>query len=208
MELDELKKTWKTVDARLQKQTVTSDEQIANLIARHKANTRKSLGRITGMQRLSVAIGIIALVAVAIVCALITSLSDAPDLQGKAVAFLAFIALSILIGIWWDWKSYRWSNTIHIDEMSVAEVSRRMAVLRSWTRYEVAGICIWALLFNVLNYWIMDYHHKPAGAQVLLIIAFALFDVLIICLFYKKVMYKHLDNINKNIEELKDICTE
>ena len=158
MELDELKKTWKTVDARLQKQTVTSDEQIANLIARHKANTRKSLGRITGMQRLSVAIGIIALVAVAIVCALITSLSDAPDLQGKAVAFLAFIALSILIGIWWD--------------------------------------------------WIMDYHHKPAGAQVLLIIAFALFDVLIICLFYKKVMYKHLDNINKNIEELKDICTE
>ena len=27
-------------------------------------------------------------------------------------------------------------------------------------------------------------------------------------ILYKKVIYKHLDNIKKNIEELKDICTE
>lgn len=208
MELDELKKSWKALDKHLQQQTVTSEEQIANLIAHHKANTRKSLGRITGIQRLSVAIGVIILVALAIVFALLTSVFNTPDIRQKAIVILIFIALSILVGLWWDWKSYRWSNAIRIDEMSVSEVSRRMAVLRSWTRYEVAGICIWALLFNALNYWIMDYYHRPAGAQVLLIAAFALFDILIIYLFYRKVMYKHLNNINKNIEELKDICTE
>ena len=72
----------------------------------------------------------------------------------------------------------------------------------------MAGICIWALLFNVLNYWIMDYHHKSIGAQLVLITVFILFDILIIYLFYKKVMYKHLNNINKNIENLQDICIE
>lgn len=208
MELDELKKKWNAVDEHLQKQTVTSDEQIANLLARHKANAHKSLGRITKIQRLSVTIGLIILVILAIAFMLITPLFTTPDMQHKVIVFLIFMVSSILIGLWWDWKSYRWSNAIRVDEMSVTEVSRRMAVLRSWTRYEVAGICIWALLFNVLNYWIMDYHHKSIGAQLVLITVFILFDILIIYLFYKKVMYKHLNNINKNIEELQDICIE
>ena len=30
-----------------------------------------------------------------------------------------------------------------IDEMGVAEVSRRMTTFRQWTRYEVMGISIW-----------------------------------------------------------------
>ena len=54
----------------------------------------------------------------------------------------------------------------------------------------------------------MEYHLAPAGVQVMLITLFVLFDVLIIYILYKKVIYKHLDNIKKNIEELKDICTE
>ena len=47
-----------------------------------------------------------------------------------------------------------------------------------------------------------------ASVQALLITLFVVFDALIIYILYKKVIYKHLDNIKKNIEELKDICTE
>ena len=32
------------------------------------------------------------------------------QLQGKIVALLGFIAISILIGMWWDWKTYRWNK--------------------------------------------------------------------------------------------------
>ena len=44
----------------------------------------------------------------------------------------------------------------------VAEVSRRMTTFRQWTRYEVMGISIWIILFNILNYWVMEYHLAPA----------------------------------------------
>ena len=60
--------------------------------------------------------------------------------------------------MWWDWKTYRWNKNTHIEEMSVAEVSRRMTTFRQWTKYEVMGISIWIILFNILNYWVMEYH--------------------------------------------------
>ena len=110
--------------------------------------------------------------------------------------------------MWWDWKTYRWNKDTRIDEMGVAEVSRRMTTFRQWTRYEVMGISIWIILFNILNYWVMEYHLAPASVPALLITLFVVFDALIIYILYKKVIYKHLDNIKKNIEELKDICTE
>ena len=46
------------------------------------------------------------------------------------------------------------------------------------------------------------------GVQDIQITLFVEIDSLIIYILYKKVIYKHLDNIKKNIEELKDICTE
>lgn len=208
MELDELKKTWNTLDKQLQKQPVTSEKQITELIACHKANTRKSLRHITGVQRFSIAIGAIILAVLVLLYLLLSAHISDEGLRHKLSVILVFITVSALIGMWWDWKSYRWSKSIRIDKMSVAEMSRRMTVLRCWTRYEVIAICTWVVLFNGLNYWAMDYHHRPAGAQVMLITAFLAFDAFIIYLFYKKVMYKHLNNINKNIEELKDICTE
>ena len=54
----------------------------------------------------------------------------------------------------------------------------------------------------------MGYHLKSIGTQVVIISAFTAIDILIICILYKKGIYQHLDNIKKNIEELKDICTE
>ena len=86
--------------------------------------------------------------------------------------------------------------------MPVAIVSKRMASFRRWTRYEIIAITVWVIIFNVLNYWVMGYYKAS------LIAFFVLCDVAIIYLLYKKVAYKHLNDIKKNIEELEDICTE
>ena len=64
------------------------------------------------------------------------------------------------------------------------------------------------MLFNAFNYWVMEYHLASAGTQAVLITFFVVIDALIIYILYKKVIYKYLNDIKKNIEELKDICTE
>ena len=173
-----------------------------------KFRPRKSLGRLVVIQRFSIGMGAVGLAALLLIWLLLPTFGFNEQLQGKIVALLGFIAISILIGMWWDWKTYRWNKDTRIDEMGVAEVSRRMTTFRQWTRYEVMGISIWIILFNILNYWVMEYHLAPASVQALLITLFVVFDALIIYILYKKVIYKHLDNIKKNIEELKDICTE
>lgn len=206
MELDELKKSWNTLDAQLQKEPIANEEQIKELIASYKAKTRSSLGRISDLQRLSIGLGAAGLAVLLLIWLFLPAFLPNEHLQNKIAAFLGFIAVSIIAGMWWDWKTYRWNKATLVDEMPVAQVSRRMATLRQWTRYEVIAISVWVILFNALNYWVMKYHLASAGVQAILIGIFAAFDILIIYLLYKKLMYKHLDTIKKNIEELEDIC--
>lgn len=153
MELDELKKSWNALNEQLQKEPIADEQQITELIAGYKANTRKSLGRLVVIQRFSIGIGTICLATLLLIWLLLPTFGFNEQLQEKIVPFLGFIAISILAGMWWDWKTYRWNKNTHIEEMSVAEVSRRMTTFRQWTKYEVMGISIWIILFNILNYW-------------------------------------------------------
>lgn len=208
MELDELKKSWNALDAQLQKEPIADEKQIKELITSYKANTRKSLGFISGLQRLSIGVGALGLIALLLIWLVLPILLPNEHVQSKIAAFIGFIAISIIAGMWWDWKTYRWSKGTLIDEMPVAQVSRRITTFRQWTKLEVIAISVWIILFNILNYWVMEYHQASAGVQAVLITAFVIFDVLIIYVLYKKLIYKHLNNIKKNIEELEDICTE
>ena len=61
MELDELKKSWNALDAQLQKEPIADEQQIKELIANYKTNTRHSLGRLVFLQRFSLGIGAVAL---------------------------------------------------------------------------------------------------------------------------------------------------
>lgn len=208
MELDELKKSWNALDEQLQKKTIADKKQIEELIAGYKAKTQKSMGRLVIIQRFSIAMGALALLIILLVWLSLPAFGINENTQSKMTVFLLFLTASILAGMWWDWKAYCWNKATHVDNMSVAEVSRRMTVFRRWTQYEVVGISVWIVLFNALNYWMMEYHLEPIGRQVLLIVFLAVINVAIIYFLYKKLIYKHLDNIKKNIEELKDVCTE
>lgn len=208
MELDELKKSWNALGEQLQKEPIADEKQITKLIDGYKTNMRKILNRLVAIQRFSIGIGAIGLALLLLIWLLMPTLGLNGQIQSKIAAFLVFIAFSIITGMWWDWKTYRWNKTIRIDEMSVSEVSRRMTIFRQWTRYEIIAISAWIALFNLLNYWVMEYHQKPAGIQAILVLSFVIFDALVIYLFYKKIIYKHLNSIKKNIEKLKDICTE
>ena len=156
MELDELKKSWNALNEQLQKEPIADEQQITELIAGYKANTRKSLGRLVVIQRFSIGIGTICLATLLLIWLLLPTFGFNEQLQEKIVPFLGFIAISILAGMWWDWKTYRWNKNTHIEEMSVAEVSRRMTTFRQWTKYEEMGISISKILFNIINYFEME----------------------------------------------------
>ncbi len=208
MELDELKKSWNALDAQLQKEPIVDEQQIKELIANYKTNTRHSLGRLVFLQRFSLGIGAVGLAIILLIWLLLPTFGFNEHLQNKIAIFLAFITVTILGGMWWDWKTYLWNKNTLVDEMPVAEVSRRMSTFRYWTHYEVWAVAIWTIVFTALFYWVMDYYMLPLGVQAVLLICYIIWDVILIYFIYKRLIYKHLDNIKKNIEELKDICTE
>ena len=208
MELDELKKSWNALDAQLQKEPIADEKQIKELIANYKTNTRHSLGRLVILQRFSLGTGAVGLAVILLVWFLLPTFGFNEHLQNKIILFLIFITITILSGMWWDWKTYLWNKNTHIDEMSVAEVSRRMTRFRNWTRYEIWAVAAWTVIFTILFFWIMDYYTLPLMVQAVLIGCYIILDALLIYIIYKKVVYLHLDSIKKNIEELKDICTE
>lgn len=208
MELDELKKSWNVLDTRLQKEPITNEKQIKELIASYQANTRHSLRQLVILQRVSLGTGTAALGILLLLWLLLPAFGFDEPLQDKVAIFLGFITVTLLGGMWWDWKTYIWNKHTRVDEMSVAEVSRRITTLRSWTRYEVWAVIAWIVAFTVLFYWVMDYYTMPLVAQIVLLCSCIAGDAIIIDFIYRKFVYKHLDTIKKNIEELKDICTE
>ena len=205
---DKLKKSWNALDAQLQKEPIADEQQIKELIANYKTNTRHSLGRLVFLQRFSLGIGAVGLAIILLIWLLLPTFGFNEHLQNKIAIFLAFITVTILGGMWWDWKTYLWNKNTLVDEMPVAEVSRRMSTFRYWTHYEVWAVAIWTIVFTALFYWVMDYYMLPLGVQAVLLICYIIWDVILIYFIYKRLIYKHLDNIKKNIEELKDICTE
>lgn len=208
MELDDLKKSWAALDKQLQRAPVADAGRLAELISTHKTHARRSLKSLSGLLRASVIIGIAALLIMGIIALEMPQEIKDAQVRIKTLVVMTFIAITVIVGLWWDIKSYRWIKSIRVDEMPVVEVSRRITTFKRWVKYEVVAICVWAVLFNGLYYWLMGFHNAPALLQALVIAAFIACDAAIIYVLYKKLLYKHLDNINKNIEELKDICTE
>ena len=208
MELDELKKAWNAPDNRLNRTPLASEEDIERLIASGRTRTRKSLGDLSLMQRLSLAVGAVFLLLLVPLWLWTPGFLEDRLSTERFGVLLVFIALSLVAGLAWDWKTNRWVQATRIDEMSVVEVSRRMAVFGRQMRNEVIAICLWVVVFNGLNFWVMGYHLAPVPTRALVIALMLLLDVVLILVLYKKVLYKYLDDIHKNIEELKDICTE
>lgn len=208
MELDELKKSWNALDKHLPQSPLTDEQKIAELLERYRKNTRKSLRSLIGFQRFSLVIGGIALLACLFIGYAISTLITDAETRGKAYVMLAFFVATMIGGTWWDYKTYRWTNATRVDEMSVSEVSRRMVTFRRWTGYEVCAICVWALLFDLLYCWAMDFFQYniwvPIGAMCFLVV----FEAVVIISLYRTFIYRHLNNIKRNMEELEDVCTE
>lgn len=208
MELDELKKTWNRLDERLKQEPVTDSRQIEALIASYKSKAGHGVQRLARNQRLSMWLGGLAGIVLLVGGGLFSFLQLEGPLKMKMPVLLLFLTLSIAGGVWWDRKTYHWLRRLRVDEMSPLEVSRHIVTLYSWTRAEVVAVALWSILFALVDYWVMDFYRLPPTGQLVYFVLVMLFMALVVGVAYWRLVYRHLDDIKKNIEELKTICTE
>lgn len=208
MELDELKKSWKALDQRLQQEPVADERKVEELIRHYKADTGTGLRKLLGVHRFNLWLGgsiaVLCLIGGIVGCLYI----EEDTLRNKLMATLTFVLISILFAGAWDYRTYLWIRNTRVDSMSVSQVSLRMTRLRKWIRNEVIGVAIWCLAYTLFDFFLYEGYLASVTRQIAYFALCLVLDVAIIGYFYRRFVYRHLNNIKANIEELKEICCE
>ncbi|WP_321332473.1 hypothetical protein [uncultured Bacteroides sp.] len=205
MELDDLKKSWNALDEQLQKDELIDEDKLTQLIIKYKNGARNSIGRITSWQKFSIGAGIVTIAVILLLwCVLPSFISDA-NIQKRSTILCLFLGITLIAGIGWDLKTYRWIRDTKVDEMPVIIVAERMNRFRRWMKYEIIAISLWTVAFTALYYWMTELYKHSTESQLIIISSLVLIDVVIICFIYKKLIYNHLNEVNKNTNELKEL---
>lgn len=207
MELDDLKKSWNVLDKQLQKETIVDEKQIAELIAKYQNNASKGLNEVTRFQKKSLIIAIPLILLMVFIILYDTAFLSNLKITAKVVSMFIYAILTLIFGFWWDLKTYRFSRNTKIAEMSTVEAMERMDTFRKWMSVEFKIIPIWSIGFFALYYWLRDYHTQPLMTQVVFAI-FSAITIVGIMLFVHKKLFKHLNEVKKNLDEIKELESE
>ena len=200
MELDDLKTTWGELDNQLKKAPLAEDEQISRIVSACNGETRRSLDRITEFLRWSLwGAGTVLLL---LILFSIYLRPTTENQQSKFFLFWGFLFASFLVAFAWDIYTYRLVRGIRVDTMSVAEVSRRIALFHRRTNYEVIGLSVWILVYTFFNYWYRQLYELSLLAQIFYFSATLLIDALVIYLLYRHKIYKPMRHAEENIRRL------
>lgn len=205
MELDDLKKSWSVLDKQLQKENIVDEEQVTKLIAKYQAGARKGINGLTGLQKLSLIVGSGMVLILLLTFVIDAIFFNAIRLTIKEIVMGIFILLSISGGFWWDWRTYNFSRSIKVDEVPTVKIIEQVNEFRKKVKYELIAISVWIVLFFGLYYWMMDYYTQPLTVQLAFILGSFVLVSIAMYFIYKKVIYKHLDDIDKNLNELKEL---
>lgn len=205
MELFDLKKSWNALDKQLQQRGVVDEARISELIRKHQSGVSKNMLRITNWFKLSVAIGLVALLLFAVTL-FVPSLwqTDAPT-QLRINVLAIFTAISLVCGLCWDFNIYRYSRSIKVAEMPVKQVVEKVNRFRMWIKYEVIALAVWAVSFLGIYYWVQGFYKYPLMAQTLMIGISIIVIVTTIYFTYKKFISKRLNEVRRNLKELEEL---
>ncbi|WP_321480804.1 hypothetical protein [uncultured Bacteroides sp.] len=205
MELDDLKKSWNILDERLQKDHLINEEKLAKAISEYKKNTKSGIKRLATWQKISITIGVIFIPLIILLWVVLPSAICSHEYKKPITALCIFFSLTIIAGIGWDFKTYLWTHNTKIDEMPILLVAKRMNKFSQWMKYEVIAISVWTVAFTGLYYWVMKLYSHSLVFQIFIVSLLAIIDIFIIYIVYKKLIYNNLNNIKKNIDELKEL---
>jgi len=207
MELDDLKKSWSVLDKQLQKEAIVDKERIAKLIARYKKNATNELDKIKSFQRTSLIVAILLFLMMGAAVVVDTGFFAELKMTIKVITMTVFVVGSVILGLWWDIKTYRFSRNTHVAEMSTIQAMQRMDLFRRWSVMELRIALCWAVVFFALYYWFRDFYTQPLVSQ-LSFFAFTFASIIVLLIFIQKRIFKHLNEIKKNLDEIKELENE
>lgn len=193
MDLDELKKSWNTIDERLKKQPLVNEESIERLIS-YASNNIHAMSRFNYRIRL---VSIIIIIASVLFFLFKHSMPD---------AFYIIIYIAAIPALTWDiYTSYYLSKT-QIDEQPISIVIMRFNKMLRWVIYErIIGI-LFILLIATLFFIIRKLWTQNIGLIIFFIIDWAICLGIVLWIHQKNI--NKLREIRKNLNELKELKSE
>ena len=206
MELDELKKSWNKLNEHLEHKDLIDKQELEKLILRHKQTTRGRIDVMAGWGKLSVIIAGVGILVLIISCLfVIPAIGLSERTENRIYVACVFLALVLLLGGWWDLKSYYWLKKTDLESLPVIKVVERINRFRLWIKYEISGITVVLVLLTGIIYYLYDLYERTFFIQTI----FFLFCILVISfvtyLLYKKVIFDNLHDIKRNLNELQEL---
>ena len=190
MDLDELKKSWDTIDDHLKNKQLVNDESISKLInyASNNINT---------MSRFNYRLRLISL------CILIGSLFVFAIFHIIPNIFYIIIYLAAVPALTWDIYCSRYLSKTKIDELPITTVINRFNRMHRLMIYE-RFIGIIFVMFLTIVFFIV----KQIWSENALLISFFVIDwtiCLLVALWVYRKNFSNLREIKKNLSELKEL---
>lgn len=196
MELEDLKKSWKTMDEKLKNKQLVNDDDLLKMIQSKKSNAQKS-------QKTILKSSILILIITVILIGYFVATAKGHRLVLGESAFWIIIGLAA-VALPWSIYTIRYLQRTNIFTMPLATVIERVNRYNYWMVIEriLGAIILFVMaLLSIIHLQIWEYNgwfpYLICGIWVL---AFVFYFLLI-----NKITFRRLKKIRKNLDELKEV---
>lgn len=207
-ELDQLKKSWNLLNEEIQDKEFVTNEQLQEIINSCKKQAQRSVNRLNKFQMVSLGIGFVASLSFIILCVVLPQMEMSNTGRIKAIVAIPFFALTLVGGMYWDLKTYRFLLSMKVDELPVLDMIRKIQIFRKWAQREVMAIIIWIFLFMGLYYWLGDVYQQSLVGQIVFFAFSFVLDAFMLYFIYKKLVFNPIHDIKQNMDELNRLAQE
>lgn len=207
-ELDQLKKSWNLLNEEIQDKEFVTNEQLQEIINSCKKQAQRSVNRLNKFQMVSLGIGFVASLSFIILCVVLPQMEMSNTGRIKAIVAIPFFALTLVGGMYWDLKTYRFLLSMKVDELPVLDIIRKIQIFRKWAQREVMAIIIWIFLFMGLYYWLGDVYQQSLVGQIVFFAFSFVLDAFMLYFIYKKLVFNPIHDIKQNMDELNRLAQE
>lgn len=193
MELDELKKSWNMLDEQLKDKKIINEEEVGKLIGYTGKNIH-AIARLN-LKMIFISLAIFVLLFINIV------------MNEKLNLFFFILTIAMIPALAWDMFTTRYIQRTQIDEMPLVEVIGRVNRMHRWMINErILGLVfIFVLAIVSFIYWqIWQY-------GIIFTLLFCLLwgsSIACILWIYQHSLLKRIKEIQKNLDEIKEVMND
>ena len=190
MELEELKKSWNALDEHLKDKELIKEEELSMLI-NHADKGIHAIARLN-LKLILISIPVLVLFLIDFI------------LHGRLNLIYTIIIISWIPALCWDIFTTRFLQQTKVDEMALIEVVSRVNRVHRWIINERLIGTAFILVLAILSFIYWQIWQYGAG-MILFFITLWGGGLVLILWIYRKKFLNRIQNIKKNLDELKEL---